>query len=159
MTSPPADPHSTTLGPDPLVDQLRAADTLRQQQRWPEALAAYRSILLDNPHIAVVAHNIAVCHMALRQYPQAEQHAQLAQRLGPQLWQSGLIAAKAQHLQGMAIQGLQTLYQLSERHPNNRKSTSKSPGATSTPCATPKPAPRPLNTCSTTPTLAPRRTK
>ncbi len=117
MTSPPADPHSTTLGPDPLVDQLRAADTLRQQQRWPEALAAYRSILLDNPHIAVVAHNIAVCHMALRQYPQAEQHAQLAQRLGPQLWQSGLIAAKAQHLQGMAIQGLQTLYQLSERHP------------------------------------------
>ena len=102
---------------DPLTEQLRAADALRLQQRWAEALSAYHAILQAQPRLAVVAHNMAVCHMALRQYSAAVEYATIAQRLHGDLWQSGLIAAKAQHLMGQGITALQTLYKLSELHP------------------------------------------
>ena len=77
---------------DPLTEQLRAADALRLQQRWAEALSAYHAILQAQPRLAVVAHNMAVCHMALRQYSAAVEYATIAQRLHGDLWQSGLIA-------------------------------------------------------------------
>lgn len=103
---------------DPLTEQLRAADALRMQQRWADALALYSAVLQSHPRLAVVAHNMAICHMGLRQYSAAVEHATIAQRLNGDLWQSGLIAAKAQHLMGQGITALQTLYKLSEHHPN-----------------------------------------
>jgi predicted O-linked N-acetylglucosamine transferase (SPINDLY family) len=102
---------------DPALNQQRAADSLRTQQRWSDALALYQPLLKAQPRQATVAHNIAVCHMGLHQNRAAEQHALQALSLNPLLWQSGLIAAKAQHLQGQGIQALQTLYSLQLNHP------------------------------------------
>ena len=120
MTAPDTNMGAPSTVGDPaelLLTQLRAADALRQQQRWADALAAYQTILQAQPRLAVVAHNMAICHMGLRQYAEAVQAAELAQRLNGDLWQSGLIVAKAQHFMGQGIAALQTLYKLSELHP------------------------------------------
>ncbi len=103
---------------DPLTQALRSADTLRQQQRWTDALAAYRPVLHTHPQLAVVAHNMAICHMGLRQYSDALPLAQRAHQLNPSLWQSGLLVARAQHHLGQGIAALDTLEQLRQHHPD-----------------------------------------
>jgi tetratricopeptide (TPR) repeat protein len=109
---PPAAPQQAQL-----PEQLRTADTLRQQHHWPQAIAAYQAILQAHPHLAQAAHHLALCHMGSGQYAQALQAAQLAQRLNSALWQSGLIAAQAQHHMGHGLQALHTLEQLKRQHP------------------------------------------
>ncbi|AGX88501.1 O-linked N-acetylglucosamine transferase-like protein [Candidatus Symbiobacter mobilis] len=102
----------------PLLRWLQQADALRNAERWAEALHCYEQAraLRDD---AVVAHNLALCHLALQHPPEAIAHARRALQRQPGLWQSALVLAKALILAQDKPGALDVLRTLHQRLPQN----------------------------------------
>ncbi|MFW9594150.1 MAG: tetratricopeptide repeat protein, partial [Macromonas sp.] len=89
-TLPPAPP--STLA-DATVSELSQADALRKAGQWADACRLYQTVQAQQPNNAVVAHNLALCHLALGQVEQAVEQSRRAVQLQPTLWQSALVWA------------------------------------------------------------------
>lgn len=96
---------------------LAAADQLRQQGHWAQALQAYAPLHQSHPQHPQLAHNLALCQYHLGQLPQAIALAQATYQNHPQQWQTGLLLARAQHQSGQRTDALHTLRQLRKDHP------------------------------------------
>ena len=106
--------------PNPLTPLFEAADQLRLQGQWPQALHAYSQLLHSHPQhpqAPHLSHNIALCHQRLGQLAQAINIAQATYQSHPEQWQTGLLLAKAQHQNGQRTDALYTLRQLRQQHP------------------------------------------
>jgi protein O-GlcNAc transferase len=78
-----------------LSQLLKQADFHRRSSHWLDALHGYQHVQQQQPDNSVVAHNIALCHLALDQVDDAIVQSQRALQLNPNLWQSALVLAKA----------------------------------------------------------------
>lgn len=115
-TSPPAQP--STLA-DATVSELSQADALRKAGQWANACRLYQSVQAQQPNHAVVAHNLALCHLALGQVEQAVEQSRRAVQLQPTLWQSALVWAKALVLRNDKPLALALLRRLHAQWPDN----------------------------------------
>lgn len=74
---------------------VAAADADRHARCWAGALAAYGQALAVMPKLAVLHHNIALCHLALGDIPAAAASSRQALELDPGLWQAQVVRIKA----------------------------------------------------------------
>ncbi|WP_101102649.1 hypothetical protein [Macromonas bipunctata] len=115
-TLPPTQP-STVAGAT--VSELSQADALRKAGQWADACCLYQTVQAQQPNHAVVAHNLALCHLALGQVEQAVEHSRRAVQLQPTLWQSALVWAKALVLRNDKPLALALLRRLHAQWPDN----------------------------------------
>ena len=74
---------------------LQQADADRKAMDWHAASTGYQRAQKQEPDSATIAHNLALCQFALGETDAAITQCRLALKLNPQLWQSGLVLAKA----------------------------------------------------------------
>jgi predicted O-linked N-acetylglucosamine transferase (SPINDLY family) len=74
---------------------LQQADTDRKAMNWHAACTGYQRAQQQQPDSAPIAHNLALCQLALNQIDEAITQCRRALKLNPQLWQSALVLAKA----------------------------------------------------------------
>ncbi len=74
---------------------LQLADADRKAMNWHAASTGYKLAQKQEPDSATIAHNLALCQLALGEANEAIVQCQRALKLNPQLWQSGLVLAKA----------------------------------------------------------------
>ena len=74
---------------------LQQADADRKAMDWHAACIGYQQAQQQEPDSATIAHNLALCQLALGETDAAITQCRLALKLNPQLWQSGLVLAKA----------------------------------------------------------------
>ena len=98
---------------------LTKTDAWRRAGDWQNAAEGYQTALVQLPKDAVVAHNLALCHLALGDNLQAQTYSSMAMRLNPQQWQSGLIQAKALIANGQKTQALELLESLAVQQPTS----------------------------------------
>lgn len=99
--------------------QLADAEAARRAGRWQEARGGYLALLAgtQGQQRGALRHNLALCCLALGDAAAAAEHAAAAVADDPQLWQAGLVRARAlkQLGQGMlALEELRTLPQAPE---------------------------------------------
>jgi predicted O-linked N-acetylglucosamine transferase (SPINDLY family) len=109
------------MTPSDLPIRLRQADTLRQSNRWSEALAHYRyaETHLQGASAAAVKHNMAVCFLGAGDAASAVAYCNTALELNKNLWQSEVVKGKALKEAGQKDQALQLLASLFKRFPDN----------------------------------------
>jgi len=88
---------------------LAKIDALRRQGEWQESLKGYEEVLKFLPNDATIAHNIALCHLALGNNSLAQSQSLRAMHLKPSQWQSVLIHSKALVANGQKDQALALL--------------------------------------------------
>lgn len=116
-TPPPA--AAPRPAPNATVAELSRADALRKVGQWADACCLYQTVQAQQPNNAVVAHNLALCHLALGQVNQAVEHSRRAVQLQPTLWQSALVWAKALVLRNDKPLALALLRRLHAQWPGN----------------------------------------
>ena len=102
-----------------LDQMLQAADTLRRGARWQEARAGYEAALARAGNDPVVAHNLALCHLALGDAHAAIAHSARALRMSDSQWQSAIVQAKALAALGQYEQAMALLAGVCARHPGH----------------------------------------
>jgi predicted O-linked N-acetylglucosamine transferase (SPINDLY family) len=102
-----------------IVQLLETADRLRKSGAWQEAAQRYANAQKVQPKNPVVAHNLALCHLASGKNEDAILQSSRALSLDAALWQSGLVLAKALIRTKEKEKALQLLQVLHERHPDN----------------------------------------
>jgi len=105
--------------PTRLEELHRQAETDRKAGRWPQALAAYARLGALNPADAIVAHNLALCHLAVGDLDKAVEQSRHALTCEPRLWQAGVVQAKALIAQGSRNDALECLQTLHRQYPKN----------------------------------------
>jgi len=101
----------------PLADLLQQADAWRRGAQWQSARQAYGQAQQAAPRDPVLAHNLALCHLALGEPEQALRQARHALALAPDQWLSALLAAKALAALGRRDDALPVLEGLHARLP------------------------------------------
>lgn len=91
---------------------LIQSDAWRRAGDWANAAKGYQIALDRLPEDAVIAHNLALCHLALGNSVLAQTHSLKAMQLKPQQWQSALIQAKSLLANGHKTQALELLESL-----------------------------------------------
>ncbi len=74
---------------------LQQADADRKGMNWHAACIGYKLAQQQEPDSATIAHNLALCQLAQGEIEAAIIQCRRAIKLNPQLWQSGLVLAKA----------------------------------------------------------------
>ncbi len=92
---------------EPILEQAQAA---RDQGAWQRALDLFTQAQALRPEAGAIAHNLALCHLALGQYEQAIHASRRALNALPDLWQTQIVLAKAHQGLG-AIEQADTAYQ------------------------------------------------
>ncbi len=92
---------------EPILEQAQAA---RDQGAWQRALDLFTQAQALRPEAGAIAHNLALCHLALGQYEQAIHASRRALNALPHLWQTQIVLAKAHQGLG-AIEQADTAYQ------------------------------------------------
>lgn len=92
---------------------------MRKAGQWADACCLYQTVQAQQPNHAVVAHNLALCHLALGQVEQAVEQSRRAVQLQPTLWQSALVWAKALVLRNDKPLALALLRRLHAQWPDN----------------------------------------
>jgi tetratricopeptide (TPR) repeat protein len=101
-----------------LTQTLNRSDGFRRASRWQEAKAGYESALSVADHDPIIAHNLALCHLALGEYREAVTRSARARELNDQLWQSAIVQAKALSALGLHEQAIALLKRVIERTSN-----------------------------------------
>ncbi len=101
-----------------LPQLLQQADAHRRSSHWLDALHDYQHAQQQQPENAIVAHNLALCHLALDQVDEAICESRRAFQLSPKLWQSVLVLAKALVKRNDKPAALELLQQLHAQLPH-----------------------------------------
>ncbi len=80
---------------------LQQAQAARDQGSWQRALDLYTQAKILRTEDGAIAHNLALCHLALGQYEQAIHASRRALNALPHLWQTQIVLAKAH--QGLGV--------------------------------------------------------
>lgn len=101
-----------------LQDIIRQADACRHGAQWREAQQGYARAQQLQPDDAALAHNLALCHLALGEPEAALTYARRAVELKPQQWLSALLVVKALVAQGRRQEAAPVLEALHARLPD-----------------------------------------
>jgi len=93
---------------------LETADHDRLAGRWALALGNYRMAEVHLPRMALVHHNIALCHLALSNLEEALRESEIAIGLDPAFWRSHLVRIKALRRLGRADDAVAAMRELPE---------------------------------------------
>lgn len=96
---------------------LKQADTLREGGQWAAAVESYLAAESIYPENAGIKHNIALCHLALKDALNALRYAERAIRLNGNRWQTHLIKAKCLGELGRKEQAISLLIALARQFP------------------------------------------
>jgi protein O-GlcNAc transferase len=102
-----------------LAHVLQESDALRRSAQWAQARSGYQQALVHLPDDATVAHNLALCHLALGETGPALVISRQALKLRPSLWQAALVHAKALIASGDKNAALALLERLHTRQPQH----------------------------------------
>jgi tetratricopeptide (TPR) repeat protein len=100
-----------------ISEATRAAQRLKSEGRWTEAVAAYEAITLAFPDNAVAFHNLAATLGDAGQPGDAERAAKRAMRLGLDAPESRLVCARALQAQGRFDESEQLFREALQRRP------------------------------------------
>ena len=98
-----------------LAQTLERSDGLRRASRWQEAKLGYESALAVAHQDPVIAHNLALCHLALGEYRDAVTRSARAMELDDRLWQPAIVQAKALSALGLHEQAIALLGRVTAR--------------------------------------------
>jgi len=113
-SDPPSPPVESALLPD-----LQKADALRAEARWAEALGIYLAAHAELPNNAPLAHNIALCMLALGRIGEAVEFSGKAHTADPDFWQAGFLHAKTLIVTFKDEQAQPILRELLAKYPDN----------------------------------------